>query len=154
MLMRLDWAALDLAFETSDIEHGSWLDRLTGEVLWALEGDDPEDREAVLRRIDAQPKRYVAIEPPDARAQWEWMSEFTESVPDAHLRDLLGVALDGRGAFRRFKDVLLGVPQERQRWHTFRDDRMREAMTRFLEEAGVRTDNPPPWAANPRPDPP
>jgi len=143
--MHIDWGALDLAFETSDIEHSSWLDRMTGEVLSVFDGDDPDDREAVFQRINAQPKRFVAIEPPDARAQWEWMSEFTASVPDAQLRDLLDVALDGRGAFRRFKDVLLGAPEERQRWSRFRDDRMHQAIARFLDEANVHPANAPPW---------
>ena len=151
--MRIDWGALDLAFETSDMEHNSWLDRMTGEVLLVFDGDEPEDREAVLRRIDAQPKRYVVIEPPDARAQWEWMSEFTESVRDAQLRDLLDAALDGRGAFHRFKDVLLRAPEERQRWFRFRDNRMHETIARFLDEANVHPENAAPWAAKPRPEP-
>jgi len=35
------------------------------------------------------------------------MEGLTGTVGDARLRDRLEVALDGRGAFRRFKNVLL-----------------------------------------------
>lgn len=44
------------------------------------------------------------------------MVEFTETVSDLRLREKLAVALDGRGAFGRFKRVLGDYPEERERW--------------------------------------
>jgi len=38
---------------------------------------------------------------------------------------MLEVALNGRGVFRRFKDVLSGSPAEHERWFAFHDERLR-----------------------------
>jgi len=39
------------------------------------------------------------------------MQAFIATVEDDHLAELLEVAINGKGAFRRFKDVLLKLPQ-------------------------------------------
>jgi hypothetical protein len=41
-------------------------------------------------------------------------------VSDQPLRERLLIAIDGKGAFRRFKDVLLAFPAERERWFAYR----------------------------------
>ena len=46
---------------------------------------------------------------------------------------LLELAIRGRGAFRRFKDVLAAYPRERERWFAFHDARLRELVLRWLE---------------------
>ena len=65
------------------------------------------------------------------------MEEFTGTVGAARLRDRLEVALDGRGAFRRFKNVLLDFPAERERWFAVRDERLRAAAREWLAEQGI-----------------
>jgi ATP/maltotriose-dependent transcriptional regulator MalT len=65
------------------------------------------------------------------------MAEFAETVGDARLRDRLEVALDGHGAFRRFKNVLLDFLAERERWFAFRDARLRAAAREWLAEQGI-----------------
>ena len=62
------------------------------------------------------------------------MAEFAATVRNRHVRELLDVAFRGRGAFRRFKDVLAGYPAERERWFAFRDQRMHEAMVEWLAD--------------------
>jgi len=37
--------------------------------------------------------------------EYGMMEDFIDAVQDAHLRDCLSVAIEGRGAFRRFKDT-------------------------------------------------
>ena len=53
------------------------------------------------------------------------MVDFVATVTDPVLADRLDVALDGRGAFRRFKDVLDRDPDELTRWYVFFGDRRR-----------------------------
>jgi hypothetical protein len=65
------------------------------------------------------------------------MEEFTGTVGDARLLDRLEVALDGGGAFRRFKNVLLDFPAERERWFAVRDEGLRAAMREWLAEQGI-----------------
>jgi len=42
------------------------------------------------------------------------MVAFTESLEDENLKEKLWIALNGKGAFRRFKDVLLSYPEKRE----------------------------------------
>lgn len=58
-------------------------------------------------------------------------------MKNAHLRELLDVALRGKGAFRRFKDVLLNYPAERERWFEFESQRQRETIEAWAREQGV-----------------
>ena len=76
----------------------------------------------------------------DSRDDYEVMEDFAETVTDAHLRDLLAVALHGKGAFRRFKDVLLNFPAERQRWFEFEGQRTRKVIEAWAQEEGVEID--------------
>ncbi len=65
------------------------------------------------------------------------MQAFIATVEDEHLAELLEVAINGKGAFRRFKDVLLNYPEERERWFEFRDSRMEERALEWLDDIDV-----------------
>jgi len=65
------------------------------------------------------------------------MEDFIATVEGERLAELLEVAIKGKGAFRRFKDVLLNYPEERERWFEFKDDRMRERALEWLDDIDV-----------------
>jgi hypothetical protein len=65
------------------------------------------------------------------------MADFIATVEDERLAELLEVAINGKGAFRRFKDVLAHYPDERERWFRFKDDRMKERALEWLESIGI-----------------
>ena len=65
------------------------------------------------------------------------MQDYVATVKDEHLAELLEVALNGKGAFRRFKDVLLSYPEERERWFNFRDDRVQERALEWLDDIDI-----------------
>lgn len=50
---------------------------------------------------------------------------------------LLGVAIDGKRAFLRFRAVLLDYPEEEKRWFRFKDGRMKERALEWLDDIGV-----------------
>ena len=52
--------------------------------------------------------------------------------------DRLEVAIAGRGAFRRFKDVLARWPGELERWHLFSNERGRGRARAWLAREGYR----------------
>ena len=60
------------------------------------------------------------------------MEEFAEGVTDAVLREKLGIALDGKGAFGRFKNVLAHYPAQREEWFAFKNGKMSEEVRRWL----------------------
>lgn len=142
--MRIDWDELEAAFSFSSTMHRHFLLLQTGEVLFVSEDMDEEERTEIEERLDAG--GFAEIEAPDSHEQWGWMAAFAETVQDQHLRELLEVALAGKGAFRRFKDVLLSVPDERARWFRFEAQAMHRAIERWVGGLAIEVENPPPWA--------
>ena len=71
------------------------------------------------------------------------MVEFIGTVGDPARADRLDIAIQGRGAFRRFKDTLARWPAELDRWHAFSDERQRGRARAWLADAGYRPLTPP-----------
>jgi len=105
---KVNWPDVETAFERNSPGLNSYIEKATGEVLVVVDGqtDDEEKR----RRIAEHPEGYIRIEPASSREQYRWMERFVASVEDPVLRDRLLISIDGKGAFRRFKDVLLSFP--------------------------------------------
>jgi hypothetical protein len=130
----VDWEALEDAFENNAPEVHSYLHLATGEVLRVVDGiADPQ----MHSRIAAD-AAYVRVEPVSSREQYRWMERFIQMLDPGELRDELVLAIDGRGAFRRFKDVLMLNANERERWFTFRSERLRVFMEAWLEAHALR----------------
>ncbi len=124
----IDWEALEDAFENNAPEVHSYLHLSTGEVLRVVDGiADPEMHQRI-----ASDTSYMRIEPVSSREQYRWMERFIPMVEDKPLSDLLTQAIDGKGAFRRFKDVLMSHGAERERWFAFRSERLRVFMEAWL----------------------
>ena len=96
-----------------------------------------EQEEEDERIVDALMESFIQVPQADTREGYNLMVDFAATVRDPHLRELLEVALDGRGAFRRFRDVLARYPDERERWFEFRDDETRRQIDAWLEAVGV-----------------
>jgi hypothetical protein len=73
------------------------------------------------------------------------MERFVGLVQDQALRERLLVAIDGKGAFRRFKDVLLAFPAERERWFAHRSELLHLHIQTWLEHMQIEVASPPPW---------
>ncbi|MGH8905431.1 MAG: UPF0158 family protein [Egibacteraceae bacterium] len=65
------------------------------------------------------------------------MRDFT-STTDRALSRLLDNALAGRGAFRRFRDVLSEHPEALARWEVFSSERSRARARAWLSAKGYR----------------
>src|SRR5689334_5172010 len=139
----LDWDALEIAVERNSPDTDSYLDLTTGRVLTITTGD-PEaaiNRQSVSENI----RNYLRIEPASSREQYRWMERFVGSVADEALRERLIISIDGKGAFRRFKDVLLAYPAERERWFSYRADLLHWHIHNWLEQHDIQPTNEPPW---------
>jgi hypothetical protein len=79
----------------------------------------------------------MAVPTADSRASYRDMEDFIETVSDPRLRSQLAYAIQGRGAFRRFKDTLLAHPSERERWFVFSQVRVRERVLAWLRDEGI-----------------
>jgi hypothetical protein len=124
----IDWEALEDAFENNAPEVHSYLHMTSGDVLRVVDGvADPQ----MHARIAAD-TGYLRIDPVSSREQYRWMERYIPMVDDPELVTLLTQAIDGKGAFRRFKDVLMSYGPERERWFTFRSERLRIFMEAWL----------------------
>jgi len=134
--LKIDLDELCSAIEDSSYEHDYYLDLETGEILFISDMDN-EESDKLRDKIDEHPERYESIPRADPHEEYEDMEDFIAAVKNEHLAELLEVATNGKGAFRRFKDVLLGYPDERERWFQFRDDRAQERALEWLDGIDV-----------------
>ncbi len=125
------------AMEDSSEEHAYYLNLETGEILFTSDYMDEMEAEK-LSDVDEDPERYEPIPKTESYEGYQGMGDFIATVEDAHLAELLEVAIDGKGAFRRFEDVLVRYPEQREKWFRFRDERIRERALGWLKEVGVR----------------
>jgi len=139
----LDWDALEIAVERNAPDTDSYLDLTTGRVLTITTGDP----EAAINRqqVSENIRNFLRVEPASSREQYRWMERFVGSVVDEPLRDRLIISIDGKGAFRRFKDVLLAYPAERERWFSYRADLLHWHIQNWLESHEIQPTNDPPW---------
>lgn len=141
----VDWEALEDAFENNAPEVHSYLHLTTGEVLRVVDGvADPQ----MHARISADPN-YLRIDPVSSREQYRWMERFIPMVDEAELRGKLAHAIDGKGAFRRFKDVLMTYSADRERWFAFRSERLRTFMEAWLNAHAIQAVPRPGWSDAP-----
>ncbi len=143
----VDWEALEDAFENNAPEVHSYLHLATGEVLRVVDGvADPQ----MHVRISSDPT-YLRIDPVSSREQYRWMERFIPMVDETDLRAKLTQAIDGKGAFRRFKDVLMGFSLDRERWFTFRSERLKTFMEAWLTAHAICPVPRPQWVDGPAP---
>ena len=139
----INWSDLEIAFERNSPEQESFLDLDNGDLLSIAEGEP--DAAARRTRVANNPERYLRVDPASSREQYRWMERFVGAVADLALRERLLVAIDGKGAFRRFKDVLLAFPAERERWFAYRSELLHLHIQTWLDHLHVEPSNPPPW---------
>jgi hypothetical protein len=127
--------------EGDPVYGGGRIDLRTGEVWpqaaidYARETgeDDPDDED---------PDRWLAVWCEGSRDAYRDMADFIETVRNEDRADLLSVAISGRGAFRRFKDLLARWPGELERWYAFSDERQRGRARAWLAAAGYSSHRP------------
>jgi hypothetical protein len=141
--LNIDWAALHSAFQMNMPEVRCFLSLEDGKVHKLAPGDP------VAAKLKSSPEIYIPIEAIPSRIQYQWLDTFIKSVDDPTVRGRMEAAVNGKGAFRRFKDILLTLPDERRRWFEFRDKLLRERLVDWVRELGVQALNEPNWVANP-----
>jgi len=127
-LETVDLADLALALEDHSADHRWWLDLRTGSV---------EPRFGSSAADDAGEGGLIAVDPLPSTVGYSDMEEFVARVRDPRARHLLERAINGRGAFRRFKDTLLDYPQLRRAWFSFHDARGERRAIEWLAGRGL-----------------
>ena len=66
------------------------------------------------------------------------MELFIDTVENLNLQKRLFKAIHGKGAFRRFKNILSDYPVWQEKWYEFRDARQKERVIEWLNENGFK----------------
>jgi hypothetical protein len=119
-------------------------DEIEGDIEYVEFDEEPDlpdwmedEVELALEILLDESGRYVRIperKPPKA---YKSMADFIETVEDPALKEKLSLILDGKGAFRRFKGVLIDYPKERKRWHGYNAKVMKKEIVEWLSSIGV-----------------
>jgi hypothetical protein len=134
----IDLDMLEAAMEDSDLTNRYFLNLVTGKVVFfsdylGLSDDD----ERLLEEID-ESDDYVAIERIPSYKAYQWMVDFVDEIvapADELAAEKLSIALEGKGAFRRFKDTLHRVDERwLQAWYQWRDKQLKAAVDEWLKE--------------------
>lgn len=70
------------------------------------------------------------------RSAYADMEDFINALEDPDRADRLAIAIQGRGAFRRFKDVLSRWPELLEDWYAFNDESYRGRARAWLADEG------------------
>lgn len=134
-LSAIDLEMLQLALEhQSDWDSRYWFDPRTGETnLWLRDSLDEGDQS----EEDLEAGGAILVEPIRPYEAYRDMELFIADVQDERAKDLLWRAIDGKGAFRRFRNTLAEFPELQTLWFSFHDRAMRRRAIEWLAESGV-----------------
>ena len=154
--LKADLEMIANAMEDTDrMDMDYYLDKETGEVIVLLEemfryAEEDQDKvredlpdwqkEQVKLAQDIlfkNPDRYICIPERPSYEGYNLMVEFAEKVEDELLREKLSIALDGKGAFRRFKNVIADYPDYGEKWFKFRDERLNKEVIEWLNSIEI-----------------
>lgn len=128
--LNLDEIGEALADKT-DYEHWWLIHPETGEIAWwssdtGIDGHNP---------IDVDELDMVAIHPLPSWVWYQDMADFAEGISDERAGRRLARAIDGKGAFRRFRDELQEeYPNLRGAWEAFREVRAKRRAVEWLAD--------------------
>ncbi|MFT3912567.1 MAG: UPF0158 family protein [Anaeromyxobacteraceae bacterium] len=126
-----------IAFDDNDPGHRGFVDLQTGEVFSYFEGGDNEWLPVEDEEELGDEERFLEIEPQPSHEGYQDMEDFAEACSDRRLGAKLDAALEGKRPFRRFKDVLLDHPAERERWFAFSNERVEACAKAWLDGEGI-----------------
>jgi hypothetical protein len=90
------------------------------------------------------PDRFISVIATGSRAGYVDMRDFIAALDDEHLADRLRVAIEGKGAFRRFKNTIGEDEDALAAWLLFSSERRLGRARWWLADAGFRPAADPP----------
>ena len=122
------------AIEMTDQYSEYFLDKETGKVEWVSDmAMTQEEQEEVYDRLDEH--GFYRLPTSFDIHDYDIMEEFVYTLSGS-ARDKLASAIQGKGAFGRFKDTVirLGIDQE---WYDFQSAEYKRKAARWCEDNGI-----------------
>lgn len=130
---------LERALEDNAQSKRSFLDIETGEVVPVYLDMIERGADQAAKRIAAGVNtRYFLMPNIPARDSYQEMVRFIESVKDPKLAEELTLAIEGEGAFGKFRKVLLRQHRtEEERWLAEKAERTAQRIGAWLKSSGL-----------------
>ena len=132
IMEEMDWRLEEIYAEIYD-EDGN---RVVTLEEYLQQQDDPDWQKEMILDADRVEQgfgtRYLWVEQGDPYGDYRDIERFIGTVEDDRLRERLWDAIQGRGAFRRFKDLLARHPQVEEVWFEFKDARLQKRVANWL----------------------
>lgn len=118
---------------------------LTREEIGAAEDEKPlnkfpewqrENIEKAISIIEDENGIYVDFTLRNDYNEYEIMEEFIGTLEDYHIREKLYEAIQGRGAFRRFKDGIIEHGVHKQ-WYNYKESKIKELVIEWCKEQDI-----------------
>ena len=97
----------------------------------------------IVEEIKNNRGRYEEIPHISSHESYNLMVKFAEAQTGPYLKGKLLIALDGKGAFRRFNAVLSSYPAKRKSWFKMKDDYLRKEALEWLSSIGIKIEEKP-----------
>lgn len=118
---------------------GGWLEVRTGQVYTDEDTDPALVGQDAAIEVEDDPDRWLRLEPTGSREGWAGMATFAARQHDHTLRARLERAIQGTGAFGRFRDLVHDENLTDQ-WSAFCTDRRIGRARAFLADHHLRAD--------------
>mgnify|MGYP002725882094 CR=1 FL=1 len=137
--VRIPFEDLVRAYEQGSSDKRYFLDVQTGEIVPIFvamleRGANTEDAHRIAKEVNT---RYFLLPHMTPSEGYEEMEDFIETVKDKTAAEQLTTAIEGKGAFRRFREILAIYPAEEERWFRERTEIIEETVEIWLEETGI-----------------
>lgn len=132
----VDLEELSDVLEGDDAFGAGGIELITGQVWPGSALDDAQETGEELPDLE-DPERWLTVECQGSHDGYGDMEAFISTVNNPDQADRLAIAITGKGAFRRFKDVLARWPEELERWFAFSGERRRGRARTWLTSAGI-----------------
>jgi hypothetical protein len=137
MTLKIDMGFLIDALEDHSGMASCYLDKKTGEILRISEYETEEEKQSYYEQIESDSERYVHIDPRPSHEGFRLMEDFANQLPDGEEKRTLQRALSWQKPFSNFKRALSEMPEIRDQWHKYHDERMMALAKEWLLSEGI-----------------
>lgn len=152
--IEVDLDDISIIMNTDRSDNQAYFDTITGEIIYVpveLNEDNVYDDEYVAglagweKEIIAQVKaiyededgRYDVVPEKVSYEAYDIMIQFVRKLDDLNISEKLFDALDGKGAFRKFKNVIGRYPEIEKQWYKFKEDVEKQEVREWLWRIGI-----------------
>jgi hypothetical protein len=135
--MKIDFPALLKAFEDPTPENQYMIDLQNGSLM-KLSLEDALGIKRFQALFAQNPKRFVKVERPSARDNFQELEIFVKGLADPHLKGVLQRALTSHKPFREFRDAIKDKFHARDAWDKFHKQNVEKRANNFLKASGLQ----------------